>query len=89
MSPCIETRHRGVSIFENDFDTVWKKIRDISYEQLSEEENYKCLSCDIACICKSCPAVRERYYGSPAIIKKQDCAFAEALKEIILREEKR
>lgn len=89
VSPCIETRHRGVSIFENDFDTVWKKIRDISYEQLSEEENYKCLSCDIACICKSCPAVRERYYGSPAIIKKQDCAFAEALKEIILREGKR
>lgn len=87
VSPCIETRHRGVSIFENDFDTVWKNIRDISYEQLSEKENYKCLSCDIACICKSCPAIRERYYGSPTIIKEQDCAFAKALKEIILQED--
>lgn len=86
VSPCIETRHRGISIFDYDFTAIWNKIRNISYETIAKNEKYKCLSCDLACICKSCPAVRERYYGAPTIVNDEDCAFAKALKTLIEEE---
>jgi len=80
VSPCIETRHRGISIFDEPFENIWKKIRDISYESIPDTVNeYRCTSCKLACICKSCPAVRERYYGQPYIVKDNDCAFAQEL----------
>ncbi len=73
VSPCIETRHRGISIFDEPFEKIWKKIREISYEKIPDSINdYKCVSCKLACICKSCPAVRERYYGQSYIIKDND-----------------
>lgn len=87
VSPCIETRNRGVSIFDESFDNIWEKIRKITYENLPNEINdYKCMTCKLACICKSCPAVRERRYGQPYKVEKNDCDFTEELYKIIMME---
>ena len=81
--PCIETRplNFGFSIFDEAFENIWCKIRKFSYEQMSEEEEkkYKCVTCKNVSICRSCPAIRERKYGSPFIVKDEDCAFTNEL----------
>lgn len=88
VCPCIETRHRGISIFDEPFETIWDKVRQITYENLPNEvKDYKCLSCKLACVCRSCPAVRERRYGVSYKVEKSDCEFTEELCKIVLEEE--
>ena len=86
FAPCVETRAKGISIFEKSFKEIWEEIGRISYEELKnvDEKEYKCLTCDKISICKSCPAVRERKYGSPQIVKEEDCRFATELYNTIL-----
>jgi len=87
--PCIETRPLGIgiSIFDEDFEVVWEKIGKYSYEKLKEadEKDYKCLTCKSVSICPSCPAIRERKYGSPLIVKNEDCEYTNELSDYILR----
>jgi radical SAM protein with 4Fe4S-binding SPASM domain len=87
--PCIETRPLGigVSIFNEKFEIIWEKIGKYSYERLKEEDekNYKCLTCKSVSICPSCPAIRERKYGSPLIVKDEDCEYANELSDKILK----
>lgn len=74
--PCLHTRSKGQNIFSKDIHVLWKEIRDISYECLQEHEDYKCLHCQAAYLCKSCPALRESIYGSPLTVNEYDCAWA-------------
>ena len=87
--PCIETRPLGigVSIFDEKFEIVWEKIGKYSYEKLKEtdEKDYKCLTCKSVSICPSCPAIRERKYGSPLIVKDEDCEYTNALSDYIMK----
>jgi len=87
ISPCIETRNLGINIFDENFDTLWEKIGNISYNKLIDinEKEYKCLSCKNGCICNSCPAQRERKYGSPLIVKGEDCEYTNELADHILK----
>ena len=77
--PCIEMRDKGISLLENDFDCIWKEVKENSFNTLENSDEYKCLSCNMISFCKSCPAIRERKYGSPTIVKEEDCAFTETL----------
>lgn len=79
LCPCIEMRDKGISLLENDFNVVWKHVKSFSYERIKENENYKCTSCRISSICKSCPAIRERINGSPTTITDGDCQYAQEL----------
>ena len=87
--PCIETRPLGIglNIFDEDFETIWGKIGKYSYEQLQieDEKDYKCLTCKSVSICPSCPAIRERKYGSPLIVKDEDCEYTNELSDYILK----
>ena len=86
--PCIETRslNIGISIFDEKFEIIWEKIGKFSYERLTseDEKNYKCLTCKNVSICRSCPAIRERKYGSPLIVKDEDCEFTNELSNYIM-----
>jgi radical SAM protein with 4Fe4S-binding SPASM domain len=87
--PCIETRPLGigVSIFDEKFEDIWRKIGEYSYEGLNEldEKEYKCLKCKSVGICPSCPAIRERKYGSPLVVKDEDCEYTNALSDYIMK----
>jgi radical SAM protein with 4Fe4S-binding SPASM domain len=87
--PCIETRPLGIgiSIFDENFKTIWERIGKFSYTKLKEtdEKDYKCLTCKNVCICPSCPAIRERKYGSPLIVKDEDCEFTNELADYIIK----
>jgi len=86
--PCIETRPLGigVSIFDEKFEIIWEKFGKYSYEMLkeAEERDYKCLTCKNVSICPSCPAIRERKYGSPLIVKDEDCEYTNVLSDYII-----
>lgn len=86
VAPCIETRHRGISLFGKKFQDIWNHIGNITYEELSEKDvsEYKCLNCNLVSICKSCPAVRERFYGNSTDVKESDCSYAKTLYDLIL-----
>ena len=79
---CIELRHKAVDILKLGFKDSWELCKKSSYET-ANPDNYKCSRCNMATICKSCPAIRERLYGDATIVKESDCAFAQALKSII------
>ena len=85
VAPCIETRAMGISIFEKNFDKIWEMIGKITYEELKDVDvkEYKCLTCEKVSICKSCPAIREKKYGSPLIVKEEDCEYAAELSSYI------
>ena len=84
MAPCSELRHRGISLLEHTFQEVWDHVSKISFERLRDlESDYKCMSCKLLVICKSCPALRERMNGSAAVVTERDCAFAEELYNVM------
>ncbi|MCH5158451.1 MAG: radical SAM protein [Clostridiales bacterium] len=84
FSPCIELRFKGRSLLENDFDDIWKEIGTYAYETISEDD-YKCVGCEYLAVCTSCPAIRERMYGSPKIVNERDCRQARLYYEYIKR----
>ena len=84
--PCIHTRHRGIDIFSDSIEKIWEYIRNISYECLKENEDYKCLHCNLIALCKSCPALREATYGSALIVPDDECAWAHAFENKIKKE---
>ncbi len=89
--PCIETRPMGIgsSIFDEDFKVIWERIGKFSYVKLNDvdQRDYKCLTCEKVQICPSCPAIRERNYGSPLIVKDVDCEYTNELYDYILKNE--
>ena len=81
--PCIHTRHKGVNIFSDNIEKIWATVRSISYECLKDNEDYKCLSCGLITLCKSCPALREAMYGSALIVPKNECVWAQEFAKVI------
>lgn len=84
FSPCIELRFKGKSLLENKFDDIWKDIGSYAYETISEDD-YKCVGCKYIAVCTSCPAIRERMYGSPKAVNERDCQQAQLYYEYIKR----
>lgn len=83
MSPCIHTRHKGINIFSDSIEKIWSAVRNISYECLKDNEDYKCLHCELVTLCKSCPALREATYGNALIVPKNECAWAQEFAKTI------
>lgn len=81
--PCIENRKKGINLLSESFVNIWEFVKENSYEKIPNGIDYKCLSCKKITLCKNCPAVRERKYGDPLIVKEEDCKLAEELYNLI------
>ena len=75
MLPCMKLRHKGVSLFENQFDEIWENFK-VYKEYLVSSANI-CKKCDAIYFCDTCPAEKDFICGD---YEKRDCNDCKAAK---------
>ncbi len=72
--PCMKLRHKGMSIFEHDFDVIWDHFKQ--YKELLASKQYACNGCKDKYYCDICPAEMDLLYGDPEFRTEEMCAVA-------------
>ena len=84
MLPCMKLRHKGKSIFEYDYDTIWEKFA--IYKKQIASCNYVCKKCDSIYFCDICPAEMDYRYGDAEHRECRDCKAAKIRKAFYCEE---
>ncbi len=78
VCPCIGYRSKGVSIFEKDFDEIWKSFRYL--KEIPAPKDYKCVRCESRYFCSICVGEQDEVYKDMCHIPSDVCAYSRARK---------
>lgn len=78
MCPCMKLRHKGISLFNNEFDKIWEEFAIYSRKKASA--TYICTQCDAKYYCDICPAEMDFLYGDEEYRPEEACKIAKIRK---------
>ena len=84
MCPCMKLRHKGISLFDNEFDKIWKEFAIYSRKKASS--TYICTQCDSKYYCDICPAEMDFLYGDEEYRSEEACKIAKIRKAFYEKE---
>jgi radical SAM protein with 4Fe4S-binding SPASM domain len=80
LKPCLMIDTPRFKILDTNLKHAWQKLKDF-IKQIKPDENYKCNTCELADVCKWCPARAWLYDRTFTSCAPENRARAEKLKE--------
>lgn len=85
VCPCIGYRSKGLSLLNNDFNSIWKEFAVI--KKIPAPKEYKCIRCDCRYFCPICVGEQEETFGNCCHIPKDVCIYSHARKKYYIDNE--